>query len=119
MVDDIKILLDFQFVVGFDFVEIEIFVLVELVWDLFGCFYVIGKWKDVVVWVWVKLGLGKMIVNGKDYEVYFVCFVLQMILCQLFQIVGVEGEFDVMVMVKGGGFLGQVGVVCYGILKVL
>lgn len=36
----------------------------------------IGKCKDVVVCVWVKLGLGKVIVNGKDMGVYFVCLVL-------------------------------------------
>ena len=43
----------------------------------------------------------------------------QMILRQPFQVAGVDGEFDVMAPVKGGGLSGQAGAVKHGISKAL
>ena len=40
-----------------------------------------------------------------------------MILRQPFTVAGVEGEFDVMATVKGGGLSGQAGAVKHGISK--
>lgn len=88
MLEDIKILDDLKLVIIVVVVEKFLY---EVQCDVFGCVYVIGKCKNVVVCVWVKLGLGKVVVNGKDIVEYFVCLVLQMILCQLFEIVGVVG----------------------------
>lgn len=62
-------------VVGEDVVVVEL-VLCEFVCDELGCFYVIGKCKDVVVCVWIKSGFGKVEVNGKLMNEYFVCLVL-------------------------------------------
>ena len=42
-----------------------------------------------------------------------------MILRQAFSVAGVEGEFDVMATVKGGGLSGQAGAVKHGISKAL
>ena len=45
--------------------------------------------------------------------------VLQLILRQPMQVAGVEGEFDVVATVKGGGLTGQAGAVKHGIYKAL
>ena len=99
--------------------ETEISINREPVRDELGRSYATGKRKDAVARVWIKPGSGKVTVNGKDQDVYFARPVLQLILRQPMQVAGVEGEFDVMATVKGGGLTGQAGAVKHGISKAL
>lgn len=92
--------------------------------DALGRSYATGKRKDAVARVWVKPGSGKFLIrNNKgeyvDYTTYFARPVLQMILRQPFQVANVEGQFDVMATVAGGGLSGQAGAVKHGISKAL
>ena len=87
--------------------------------DKLGRSYATGKRKDAVARVWIKPGSGKVVVNGKEMAVYFARPVLQMILRQPFTVAGVEGQFDVMATVAGGGLSGQAGAVKHGISKAL
>ena len=87
--------------------------------DQHGRAYATGRRKDAVARVWIKPGTGKVTVNGKDVNTYFARPVLQMILKQPFQIANVEGQFDVMCTVKGGGLSGQAGAVKHGVSKAL
>ncbi|MEM6620477.1 MAG: 30S ribosomal protein S9 [Pseudomonadota bacterium] len=87
--------------------------------DALGRSYATGKRKDAVARVWIKPGSGKVTVNGKDMNTYFARPVLQMVLRQPFSVAGVEGEFDVMATVAGGGLSGQAGAVKHGISKAL
>lgn len=87
--------------------------------DKLGRAYATGKRKDAVARVWIKPGTGKVTVNGKDMPVYFARPVLQMILRQPFTVAGVEGQFDVMATVAGGGLSGQAGAVKHGVSKAL
>ena len=87
--------------------------------DELGRSYATGKRKDAIARVWIKPGSGKVTVNGKELKKYFARPVLQMILRQPFQVAGVDGEFDVMATVKGGGLSGQAGAVKHGISKAL
>ncbi|MDE0766717.1 MAG: 30S ribosomal protein S9 [Amylibacter sp.] len=91
----------------------------EPVRDALGRTYATGKRKDAVARVWIKPGSGKVVINGKDQDLYFARPVLQLILRQPMQIAGVEGEFDVFATVKGGGLTGQAGAVKHGISKAL
>jgi small subunit ribosomal protein S9 len=91
----------------------------EPVRDDLGRSYATGKRKDAVARVWIKPGSGKVTVNGKEMDKYFARPVLQMILRQPFTVAGVEGEFDVMATVAGGGLSGQAGAVKHGISKAL
>ena len=91
----------------------------EPVRDALNRAYATGKRKDAVARVWIKPGKGKVTVNGKELAVYFARPVLQMILRQPFQIAGVDGQFDVMATVAGGGLSGQAGAVKHGISKAL
>ena len=91
----------------------------EPVRDELGRSYATGKRKDAVARVWIKPGSGKVTVNGREIQVYFARPVLQMILRQPFTVAGVDGQFDVMATVKGGGLSGQAGAVKHGISKAL
>jgi len=98
---------------------VEAAILREPVRDSLGRSYATGKRKDAVARVWIKPGSGKVTVNGRDMAKYFARPVLQMILRQPFTVAGVEGEFDVIATVKGGGLSGQAGAVKHGISKAL
>ncbi|MFK7941696.1 MAG: 30S ribosomal protein S9 [Paracoccaceae bacterium] len=104
---------------GMDVAEVESATPKEPVRDELGRSYATGKRKDAVARVWIKPGKGKIIVNGKEMNVYFARPVLQMLIGQPFDIVNVAGEFDVMATVKGGGLSGQAGAVKHGISKAL
>jgi small subunit ribosomal protein S9 len=120
MVDEIKSLDDLTAVAGVEAVAaVEVAVLPEPQRDALGRSYATGKRKDAVARVWIKPGSGKVTVNGKEQNTYFARPVLQMILAQPFSVAGVEGEFDVVATVKGGGLSGQAGAVKHGISKAL
>ncbi len=121
MNDEIKTLDDLKEAVADSAVELveEAAPLREAVRDELGRSYATGKRKDAVARVWIKAGSGKVTVNGKELNVYFARPVLQMLINQSFSVAGVEGEFDVMATVKGGGLSGQAGAVKHGISKAL
>jgi small subunit ribosomal protein S9 len=91
----------------------------EPVRDELGRSYATGKRKDAVARVWVKPGRGLVSVNGKPMNEYFARPVLQMVIGQAFKVCNVDGQFDVMCTVKGGGLSGQAGAVKHGISKAL
>jgi small subunit ribosomal protein S9 len=84
-----------------------------------GRSYATGKRKNAVARVWIKPGLGKVTVNGRDQETYFARPVLRMILNQPFVAAGRENQYDVTCTVGGGGLSGQAGAVRHGISKAL
>lgn len=118
MADQINTLEELSAVAGVEPVAEEV-ITREPVRDELGRSYATGKRKDAVARVWIKPGSGKVTVNGKDQDTYFARPVLQLILRQPFQVAGVEGEFDVVATVKGGGLTGQAGAVKHGISKAL
>ncbi|MDP7651180.1 MAG: 30S ribosomal protein S9 [Rhodospirillales bacterium] len=84
-----------------------------------GRSYATGKRKNAIARVWIKPGLGKVTVNGRDQETYFARPVLRMILNQPFVAAGRENQYDVTCTVTGGGLSGQAGAVRHGISKAL
>ena len=87
--------------------------------DVQGRSYATGKRKDAVSRVWVKPGKGRILVNNREFENYFVRPVLRMIINQPFTVTNRAGEFDVVCTVSGGGLSGQAGAVRHGISKAL
>jgi len=87
--------------------------------DAQGRAYATGKRKNAVARVWLKPGVGKIIVNAKDFNQYFARPVLQMLLRQPLQAANRLDQFDVMATVTGGGLSGQAGAVRHGISKAL
>jgi small subunit ribosomal protein S9 len=115
---DIKSLDDLKSAVGAAAPAVATIVRVS-VRDKLGRSYATGKRKNAIARVWVKPGTGKVVVNGKEMAAYFARPVLQMILKQPFTVANVEGQFDVMATVCGGGLSGQAGAVKHGISKAL
>ncbi len=74
--------------------------------DSKGRAYATGRRKDAVARVWIKPGRGQIIINDRDEKVYFARPVLRMILRQPLIATNRDGQFDVIVTVKGGGLLG-------------
>ncbi|HRJ69628.1 MAG TPA: 30S ribosomal protein S9 [Beijerinckiaceae bacterium] len=87
--------------------------------DKQGRAYATGKRKDAVARVWIKPGKGKIVVNGRDLEVYFARPVLRMLLQQPLGVANRNGQYDVTVNVDGGGLSGQAGAVRHGLAKAL
>jgi small subunit ribosomal protein S9 len=87
--------------------------------DKFGRAYATGKRKNAIARVWIKPGSGKIIVNGRELKVYFARPVLQMVVNQPFAVADRSNQFDVEVLVVGGGLSGQAGAVKHGISKAL
>ena len=87
--------------------------------DKQGRAYATGKRKNAIARVWLKRGTGKLTVNDRDSEKYFVRPVLRMMLAQPFVVTNRLGQFDVWCTVVGGGLSGQAGAVRHGISKAL
>jgi small subunit ribosomal protein S9 len=87
--------------------------------DKQGRAYATGRRKDAVARVWLKPGSGKIIVNGRDQEVYFARPTLRLVINQVFDVTERRGQYDVIATVKGGGLSGQAGAVRHGISTAL
>jgi small subunit ribosomal protein S9 len=87
--------------------------------DALGRAYATGKRKNAIARVWIKPGTGKITVNGRTVEVYFARPVLRMLINQPFEVSRVEGQFDVLCTVTGGGLSGQAGALRHGISRAL
>lgn len=91
----------------------------EKIVDAQGRAYATGRRKDAVARVWLKPGSGKIIVNGRDQEVYFARPTLRLVINQPFGIADRVGSYDIVATVKGGGLSGQAGAIKHGIAQAL
>jgi small subunit ribosomal protein S9 len=87
--------------------------------DKQGRAYGTGRRKNATARVWIKRGKGKVVINGRELEVYFARPVLRMIINQPFIDLKEENKFDITVTVVGGGLSGQAGAVRHGISRAL
>lgn len=86
--------------------------------DSLGRSYATGRRKNSVARVWVKNGKGLFIVNGKQVSDYFEER-SKVAASKPFSVLEMEGKFDVMCTVKGGGFTGQSEAIRHGVAKAL
>jgi small subunit ribosomal protein S9 len=87
--------------------------------DKQGRAYATGRRKNAIARVWVKPGSGKIVVNGRDQEIYFARPTLRLVINQPFGVAGRDGQYDVVATVTGGGLSGQAGAVKHGIAQAL
>ena len=87
--------------------------------DVHGRAYATGKRKDAVARVWLTRGVGRILVNGKDFAEYFARPVLQMVVQQPVVAANRTGQYDVKATVAGGGLSGQAGALRHGISRAL
>ena len=87
--------------------------------DKHGRAYATGRRKDAVARVWLKPGSGKIVINGREQEVYFARPSLRLVINQPFGLTERVGQYDVIATVVGGGLSGQAGAVLHGIAQAL
>ena len=78
-----------------------------------------GRRKTAVARVRLAAGSGKITVNGRPFENYFVTDALRMVVNQPFTVTATSGKYDARVNVAGGGPNGQAGAVRHGIARAL
>jgi small subunit ribosomal protein S9 len=82
-------------------------------------YYGTGRRKASVARVWLQSGAGKIEVNARPVDEFFPRQTLKMILTQPLKVAGVEGKYDVVATVDGGGITGQAGAIRLGIARAL
>jgi small subunit ribosomal protein S9 len=78
-----------------------------------------GRRKTSVARVRLSTGSGKIVVNGRAFENYFLTETLRGVVTQPLNLTQTTSRFDVNVNVKGGGPAGQAGAVRHGIARAL
>ncbi|MTI33416.1 30S ribosomal protein S9 [Xanthovirga aplysinae] len=67
----------------------------------------IGRRKTSIARIYLKSGNGNITINDKELKTYFPSEIMQTIVKQPLNLVGVAADFDVNVNLKGGGSKGQ------------
>ena len=67
----------------------------------------LGRRKAAVARVYVKEGAGQITINGRDINVYFPSSILQYVVKQPLEKLGVTEKYDIKANLDGGGFKGQ------------
>ena len=79
----------------------------------------LGRRKAAVARVYVKEGSGKIVINKRELETYFPSPMLQYVVKQPLNKIGVDGQYDIMINLAGGGFKGQSEAARLGIARAL
>lgn len=82
-------------------------------------YYATGKRKSSIAKTWLTPGSGKITVNNRSLEDYFVHLDARKILESPLVITQNTEAFDINIKVLGGGIMGQAGAVRHGITKAL
>ena len=78
-----------------------------------------GRRKSSVARVRLVPGKGQIIINKREIDDYFGLETLKLIVRQPLVLTGMEGKFDVICNVHGGGVSGQAGAIRHGITRAL
>lgn len=81
--------------------------------------YGTGRRKCAVARVYLREGSGRITINGKDVSEYFGRPLLEAQVRAPLRVANVEGRYDVVARVHGGGSTGQAGAVRHGIARAL
>ena len=78
-----------------------------------------GRRKEAVARVRLIPGTGRWVVNDRTLDVYFPNKVHQQLVSEPLRTVGVEGKYDIIVRIDGGGISGQAGALRLGVARAL
>ncbi|MBS1784488.1 MAG: 30S ribosomal protein S9 [Acidobacteria bacterium] len=82
-------------------------------------YYGTGRRKTAAARAFLRPGSGKISVNGRALDNYFPNAVLRMMVHQPLVIAGLEGKFDLLLTVDGGGSAAQASAIRMGISRAL
>jgi small subunit ribosomal protein S9 len=81
--------------------------------------YGTGRRKSAAARAFLRPGTGKITVNGRSLESYFPNAVLRMMVHQPLVLADLDGKFDMVISVTGGGPAGQASAIRMGISRAL
>ena len=79
----------------------------------------IGRRKTSTARVYVQAGSGKIQVNNKPFETYFVLPAQQNTINLPFEVTETTGKYDIKITVRGGGITGQADAAQLGVARAL
>jgi small subunit ribosomal protein S9 len=79
----------------------------------------LGRRKSAVARVYVSEGQGKITINKRELSDYFPTGILQYVVLQPLNLLGVAGQYDINVNLDGGGITGQAEALRLGITRAL
>jgi len=79
----------------------------------------LGRRKAAVARVFVKDGNGKITINKREIEAYFPSSLLQYVVRQPLNKLGVAEQYDITINLQGGGYKGQSEAARLGIARAL
>ena len=79
----------------------------------------LGRRKAAVARIFVSEGTGKITINKRDIDIYFPSPLLQFVVKQPLNKLGVVEKYDIKVNLDGGGFNGQAGALRLAIARAL
>ena len=79
----------------------------------------LGRRKTAIARVYMQKGKGNIVVNDKDYKVYFPITTLQTSVTKPLALTNSAADFDLKVTVEGGGITGQAEAISLGIARAL
>jgi len=81
--------------------------------------HAVGKRKTAIARVYMKPGTGKLVVNKRELDDYFIRATSKMVILQPLELTGVVGKWDIYANVVGGGLSGQSGAIRHAISRIL
>jgi len=79
----------------------------------------IGRRKAAIARVFVSEGTGKIVINKRELDNYFPSTILQYVVKQPLSKLDVDGKYDIMINLNGGGYKGQAEAARLGIARAL
>jgi small subunit ribosomal protein S9 len=79
----------------------------------------LGRRKAAIARVYVKEGSGKILINKRELDVYFPSSILQYVVKQPLNKLGVVEQYDISINLQGGGYKGQSEAARLGIARAL
>ncbi|KWR70859.1 30S ribosomal protein S9 [Arthrobacter sp. W1] len=79
----------------------------------------VGRRKQAIARVRLVPGSGKWTVNGRELDNFFPNKLHQQDVNEPFKVLGLEGAYDVIARINGGGISGQAGALRLGIARAL
>lgn len=79
----------------------------------------LGRRKSSVARVRIKPGAGGFLVNGRELNEFFPVLMSQIRATEPLRVTGVQGSYDVLCQVNGGGTIGQAEAITMGLARAL
>ncbi|MDR3107798.1 MAG: 30S ribosomal protein S9 [Bifidobacteriaceae bacterium] len=79
----------------------------------------LGRRKEAIARVRLVPGSGQWVINGRTLEDYFPNKLHQQLVRSPFTLLDIEGKFDVIARITGGGISGQAGALRLGVARAL